>query len=112
MKQPNRDEAEYRDALRIVEDQTWRLTRIVDDMLTLARADAGEYPLRATSFYLDELVSDVARAAAVLARSGARVEVSAPMRYLSVATKTCLRRMLLNLVENGCSMCARRRREH
>ena len=101
LKQPHRDEAEYRDALRIVEDQTWRLTRIVDDMLTLARADAGEYPLRSVSFYLDELVHDVARAARVLARAGARIEVSAPVETPFTGDEDLLRRMLLNLVDNA-----------
>jgi heavy metal sensor kinase len=101
LKQPHRDEAEYRDALRIVEDQTWRLTRIVDDMLTLARADAGEYPLRSISFYLDELVQDVARGARVLARAGAKIEVSAPAETPFTGDEDLLRRMLLNLVDNA-----------
>jgi heavy metal sensor kinase len=101
LKQPHRDEAEYRDALRIVEDQTWRLTRIVDDMLTLARADSGEYPLRIISFYLDELVHDVARGARVLARSNARVEVAAPLETPFSGDEDLLRRMLLNLVDNA-----------
>jgi heavy metal sensor kinase len=101
LKQPHRDEAEYRDALRIVEDQTWRLTRIVDDMLTLARADSGEYPLRIIGFYLDELVQDVARGARVLARSNARVEVSAPVETPFSGDEDLLRRMLLNLVDNA-----------
>jgi heavy metal sensor kinase len=101
LKQPHRDESEYRDALRIVEDQTWRLTRIVDDMLTLARADAGEYPLRVTDFYLDELIHDVARGAQVLARAGARVEVSVPGELAFSGDEDLLRRMLLNLVANG-----------
>ena len=101
LKQPHRDETEYRDALRIVEDQTWRLTRIVDDMLTLARADTGEYPLHPVSFYLDELVHDVARAARVLARAGARIEVSAPVEMPFTGDEDLLRRMLLNLVDNA-----------
>jgi two-component system, OmpR family, sensor kinase len=101
LKRPHRDEAEYREALRIVEDQTVRLTRIVDDMLTLARADAGEYPLRVISFYLDELVHDAARGARVLARSGARVEVSAAVETPFSGDEDLLRRMLLNLIDNA-----------
>ncbi|HEY0283902.1 MAG TPA: ATP-binding protein [Vicinamibacterales bacterium] len=101
LKRPHRDEAEYREALRIVEDQTTRLTRIVDDMLTLARADAGEYPLRVISFYLDELVQDAARGARVLARSSARVEVSAPVETPFSGDEDLLRRMLLNLIDNA-----------
>ena len=51
----------------IIEQQTVRLSRIVDDMFTLARADAGNYPVRRTPMYLDEVVDEVVRAARVLA---------------------------------------------
>ena len=46
LNQPGRDEAEYRDALQIVGEQTIRLGQMVEDMLTLASADAGGYPVR------------------------------------------------------------------
>ena len=42
------NEEEYRETLGIIEQQTTRLTRIVEDMFTLARADAGSYPVRRT----------------------------------------------------------------
>ena len=45
LEKPRRDENEYRDALAMINDQTRRLSRIVDDMFTLARADAGRRPL-------------------------------------------------------------------
>src|SRR4029078_8947208 len=41
-----RDEGEYREALAVVSHQASRLTRLVDDMLVLARADGGGYPIR------------------------------------------------------------------
>ena len=46
---PHRDEGEYRDALSMVGAQTSQATRLLDDMLMLARADAGGYPLRPVS---------------------------------------------------------------
>ena len=67
LQQPHRDEREYRETLAIIEQQTARLSRIVDDMFTLARADAGNYPVRTTPMYLDEVVDEVVRAARVLA---------------------------------------------
>ena len=67
LQQPHRDERDYRETLEIIEQQTARLSRIVDDMFTLARADAGNYPVRRTPMYLDEVVDDVVRAARVLA---------------------------------------------
>jgi signal transduction histidine kinase len=39
----DRDATEYRDALAIIQDEAKRLSRIVDDMLALARADAGRW---------------------------------------------------------------------
>src|SRR4029079_16651157 len=41
-----RDEREYREPLTHVAAESRRLGRLVDDMLVLARADAGGYPLR------------------------------------------------------------------
>lgn len=58
----HREEREYRETLTIIEQQATRLSRIVDDMFTLARADAGTYPVRQTPMYLDEVVDDVVKA--------------------------------------------------
>ncbi|HEY7441184.1 MAG TPA: ATP-binding protein [Vicinamibacterales bacterium] len=102
LQQPNRSETEYRDALRIVDDSTRRLTRLVDDMFTLARADAGQYPLQRGTFYLDELAAEVGRAGSVLgARKNVTVEVSAPSSMAFLGDEDLLRRMLLNLVDNA-----------
>ncbi len=67
LQRPHRDEQEYREALEIIEQQTARLSRIVDDMFTLARADAGSYPVRSVPMYLDEVVEEMVRASRVLA---------------------------------------------
>ena len=48
LQQPHRDESDYSETLAIIEQQTARLSRIVDDMFTLARADAGNYPVHRT----------------------------------------------------------------
>ena len=46
LQQEHGDEADYRETLRVVEQQAARLSRVVDDMFTLARADTGSYPMR------------------------------------------------------------------
>jgi heavy metal sensor kinase len=97
-----REESEYRNALAMIDDQTRRLARIVDDMFTLARADAGRRPLSQCAFYLDELVVETARAASVLAaRKGVEVETawSSEVRYYG--DEHLLRQMLLNLLDNA-----------
>jgi heavy metal sensor kinase len=102
LQQPHRDETEYREALEIIEDQTRRLTRHVDDMLTLARADAGEYPVRKTTVDLDEVIDDVARASRVLsAARQVRIDVDAPADAACIADEELLRRLVRNLVDNA-----------
>ena len=46
LQQPHREERDYRETLQIIEQQTIRLSRIVEDMFLLARTDAGHVPLR------------------------------------------------------------------
>src|SRR5262245_34459552 len=102
LEKPRRDENEYRDALAMINDQTRRLARIVDDMFTLARADAGRRPLALGSFYLDELVVETSRAASVLAaRKGVTVEAAEPAEVLYYGDEHLLRQMLLNLLDNA-----------
>ena len=98
----HRDEAEYREALAIVGGQARRLGRLVEDMLVLARADAGGYPLRPVDLYLDEVVAECRRAVDVLAtergvtiRSGASPEI--PFR----GDEDLLRRLVLNVLQNA-----------
>ena len=102
LQQPHREEQEYRDTLEIVEQQTTRLSRIVEDMFTLARADAGSYPVRRTPMYLDEVVEEVVRASRVLADTK---QVSIDLVSIPSATFTgdedLLRRMVANLVDNA-----------
>jgi heavy metal sensor kinase len=102
LQQEHRDEADYRDTLRIVEQQAVRLSRVVDDMFTLARADAGSYPMRMTPMYLDEVLDEVVRATRVVA---ATRQVSIEATVLPSATFTgdeeLVRRMIVNLVDNA-----------
>jgi two-component system, OmpR family, sensor kinase len=102
LEKPRRDENEYRDALAMINDQTSRLARIVDDMFTLARADAGRRPLTLGAFYLDELIGETSRAASVLAaRKGVTVEAAGPAEVLYYGDEHLLRQMLLNLLDNA-----------
>src|SRR5215510_6946361 len=102
LERPRRDENEYRNALAMIDDQTRRLARIVDDMFTLARADAGRRPLAHSAFYLDELIVETARAAGVLAaRKGVMVETAWSPEVSYYGDEHLLRQMLLNLLDNA-----------
>jgi heavy metal sensor kinase len=102
LQKPRRDEREYRETLHIVEQQTTRLSRIVDDMFTLARADAGNYPLHQTPMYLDEVVDEVVRSARVLAAAkGVSVQSSAISSATFSGDEDLIRRLLVNLIDNA-----------
>jgi heavy metal sensor kinase len=102
LQQEDREKGEYREALTIVEQQARRLTRLVEDMFVLARADAGHPTLQAAEFYLDELLAETTRAAAVLAaEKGLRLEVPPLPEEPFRGDEELLRRMLWNLFDNA-----------
>jgi heavy metal sensor kinase len=93
---------EYRESLAIVHDEGRRLARIVEDLFTLARSDAGQHPLTTTDFYLDELVEECARAVRTLAtQNGLVLECVAPAESLMRGDESLLRRLILNLLDNA-----------
>ncbi len=59
----------YVGALRGMAQEAERLGRIVDDLLTLARADAGERPVQRERFFLDDVVIDAALSLRPLAQA-------------------------------------------
>jgi two-component system OmpR family sensor kinase len=102
LSQPHRDEAEYREALTIVGGQATRLGRLVEDMLVLARADAGGYPLRPVDLYLDEIVSECRRAVDVLATErGVAIRAVASGEIPFRGDEDLLRRLLVNVLQNA-----------
>lgn len=101
MSQAERAPDEYRDALRVIADQTQRLTRIVDDMFVLALADADARPLRMQRLDLEELVHAPVRAARVLAQPKGVIVRSLVDGCEISGDEELLRQLLLNLLENA-----------
>ena len=98
----NRDVREYRDTIAIIRTEAARLSRLVDDMLVLARADAGGYPLHPVNLYLNDLVDECRRAVDVLARERAvTIRASMPSDVEFRGDENLLRRMLVNVVQNA-----------
>jgi heavy metal sensor kinase len=98
----DRDSAEYKAALAIIQDEAKRLSRLVEDMLELARADAGQRPLRMADFYFNDLVDECCRAAQVLAaQKGLRLQSEPTPDVAFRGDEDVLRRMLLNLLDNA-----------
>jgi heavy metal sensor kinase len=98
----DRTQEEYREALQILAGESKRLKRIVEDLFTLARADAGQYPLSYTDFYLDELASECAKNVRTLAAAKQITLTCEPGgEALIRADETLVRRMVLNLLDNA-----------
>ena len=98
----HRDESEYREAIAIVGGQARRLGRLVEDMLVLARADAGGYQLRPVDLYLDEIVADCRRALAVVATErGVTIRPAGPPDIPFRGDEDLLRRLVLNVLQNA-----------
>ncbi len=97
-----RSGADYQEALEIVAEQSTRLTRLVDSMFLLARAEADGLPLVPEPLYFDELVTDCVRSLRVVAQER-QVTVSAKVEGDTTYTgdPALLRQMVGNLLENA-----------
>ncbi len=98
----NRTAKDYRESLGIVHDESIRLTKIVEDLFILARADSGQLKPQFTEIYLDELLAECIRHVRVLAEKknvtldfASRCEM--PMR----GDENLLRELFLNLLDNA-----------
>ncbi len=99
---PHRDEEEYRDALDIVRTQTHRLRSMVDDMLVLARADAGGARLRMTCCAAGDMLEECADAARVLAHArGITLDSVLEPAVWWYGDEALLRQLTLNLLQNA-----------
>jgi len=98
----NRPTEDYQASLAIVHDESKRLTKIVEDLFTLARADAGQLQARFAPVYLDEIVSDCARSISVLAqKKQVSLNFSSDAEMPLNGDESLLRRLFLNLLDNA-----------
>ncbi len=97
-----RDGASYVAALRSLERETIQVARIVDDLLTLARADAGQRPIERARVFLDDIMLDAADAArAIAAPRGVHVEVDAFEEAPVTGDPRLLRELAMILLDNA-----------
>jgi signal transduction histidine kinase len=99
---PSRSEGEYRDSLKVVAAQMRRLSRVVDDLLTLARADAAGLRVEREPLYLDEVVAEVVSEARVLAAAkGVTLGSAGATDVEARGDERMLRQLFLNLLDNA-----------
>jgi len=102
LRRAHRPEPDYREAITIVTEQAVRLTRLVDAMFVLSRAEAGGRTLRPEPVYLDEIVAECARGLSVIASErGVRVETTGDTDVAFVGDDDCLRQLFMNVLDNA-----------
>jgi two-component system OmpR family sensor kinase len=99
-----RTPAEYEEAVRDVNDEVARVSRLVEDLLTLARADSGQAEVAREFIYLDALVAEIAAGPRRLAETrGVAMETRLEQGVPLVGDSARLRQLVLNLLGNAVS---------
>jgi two-component system OmpR family sensor kinase len=107
LSQPSRSPEDYRASLDILRAEARRLKHIVEDLFTLARADAGQHPLTLSNFYLDELVTECSRSMKTLAAAKQITLTCNALGEMPIrADEALLRRMIVNLLDNAIKYTA------
>lgn len=97
-----RDAERDGDTLRAIGREVERVGAIVGDLLTLARADAGERPMAREVVYLDDLASDAVESMRSLAsQHQVSLEIGAFEEASVTGDPVLVRRLLLILLDNA-----------
>lgn len=105
--QRERDPAAYAAALGDIGREASRMGGIVEDLLTLARADAGERPVRRERCFLDDIVLDAVGAARPLAQGqGVALEVARYEEAPVDGDPALLRQLAMILLDNAIAYTA------
>ncbi|MEO8333933.1 MAG: ATP-binding protein [bacterium] len=97
-----RSTTDYVDVLGSIDREAERIGRIVDDLLTLARADAGERPIERRRVFLDDVMLDAVDAARVIAANKSQsIEVGDYEEAPVVGDAALLRQLVLILLDNA-----------
>lgn len=100
--QRHREPAEYEETLRGIERESTRMGRIVEDLLMLARADAGERPIERQHVFLDDIVLDAVEAARNLVKQKhVRIEVGEFEEAAVIGDPALIRQLVVILLDNA-----------
>jgi two-component system, OmpR family, phosphate regulon sensor histidine kinase PhoR len=95
-------DAKSREFLEIMRRNAQRMTRLTDDLLTLARVESGEYPLEQSSVSAHELLRDAQVSFNELARAkGLIIEITDWPDVQVSADRDAIHQVFANLLENA-----------
>jgi two-component system OmpR family sensor kinase len=97
-----RSQSQYRQSQEMLQVEVEHLSRLVDQLLILARADAGALAPAVEHIDVADFVHETAgRWEAIAERQGTYIQVTAPQSGTVEADPSLVRRVLDNLVENA-----------
>lgn len=100
--QRERSIGEYEEILGATSKEAERLGNLVENMLLLARIDAGQWPVQKARVYLDDLLMDATKSAEVLAEGkDVKVEVGQLDDASVNGDATLLRQLFMILLDNA-----------
>ncbi len=98
----NRSAPEYQHALQVVNSESERMTRLVNDLMVLARMDSGQTPLKLEDLDLSDVaVEAVERLSSLAERYQVSLEVGDLPELPIQGDRQQLIQMVSNLIENG-----------
>jgi heavy metal sensor kinase len=93
---------EYQDIIGSMLEEVNRLTSLIDDLLTIARADAGQIPLRPSTFGAMDLAREAGGLLEVLIEDkGQRVRFEGSEKATLEGDRPLLRQVLVNIIHNA-----------
>jgi heavy metal sensor kinase len=93
---------EYQDTIGSMLEEVTRLTEMVEGLLSMSRADAGQVTLHRTTFRLLDLAQEVVALLGLVAEEkGQRIQIDGDASLLVSADRMVLHRGLANIVENA-----------
>ena len=100
--QKKRSASEYRSSLENIAVEASRMSLVIDQLLELARADAGKSPLLPEEINLGELLTELGSDVEILCRDkGLEFQLNQPESLTVTGDMTRLRALFLNLLDNA-----------
>jgi heavy metal sensor kinase len=100
--QKDGDTWHYRDIIGSMLEESGRLTRLVDSLLTISRAETGHVQLNRTSFALLDAVREASGLVEVLAEEkGQHLTLEGDTRVMVYADRVILRQAIVNVIDNA-----------
>jgi len=96
-----RSDEEYRESLRVVNDEAKRLSKIVEDLFTLARVDSGIIKASFREIYVDEVVDECVRRIRTLADKRKITVTFESEEFTVQGDEALLQQLFLNLLDNA-----------